>query len=144
MPDDLLISNDSRQTLLKKKRFLMAYAKLGTVLKAAEVADIHRSTFEQEWMPKDSEFAELFKGVQKDYLDKLLGICDEQAPHVPNLLMFRIKGLAPEYRDNYQVQVNVSQPVRILDYGPGPQPSIDAEVAEIKELSNPQEPSEQP
>jgi hypothetical protein len=63
-------SLDKPATSIKKKQFLAAYAECGIVGKAAEFAEIHRTTH-TKWMADDPEYAQQFADAHEDAMDKL-------------------------------------------------------------------------
>src|SRR5262249_13418277 len=113
----------------KKELFLSEYSRLGTILKAAPAASIDRKTH-YNWLKSDPEYAALFERAKEDYLEKLEAEADRRAVEgtlrpvfhqgeecgqirefSDTLLIFRLKGLAPErYRENQKIDVNVTGP----------------------------------
>src|SRR5262245_2192414 len=123
---------------IKRKRFLAAYAQCGVIRRAAEMADIGRSTH-QGWM-KDPEYAQQFADAHEDAMDRLVeearrrgaegweepvvyqgGLCypvvDGKPSKKPlmirkydsNLLMFILKGGRPEiYREYWKGEIKHS------------------------------------
>ena len=117
-----------RERLSRQRAFCDAYAKLGTISHAADLAGIARNTH-YGWLheQKDGErYAEMFAEAQQRYCDRLEREIDRRAvegweepvhykgervdlvrKYSDNLLMFRTKAVMPErYRDNSAVQVS--------------------------------------
>jgi hypothetical protein len=122
----------------KKARFLQALAETGYVLKACQLASIHRR-LSYQWKEEDPVFAQQWKEALEAYYDMMEAEADRRAvegtlkpvfwrgeevgairEYSDTLLMFRLNGLRPErYRpqpakDTVQVnvQVNVKDSLR--------------------------------
>lgn len=97
-----------RTTATKKDLFLTALARLGTQTKAANASGIARSTV-MYWQQEDPEFAEAIPKALQEHCDSLVDEAIRRGKEKSdNLLMFTIKGVRPEYRDNHKVDINIS------------------------------------
>jgi hypothetical protein len=124
----------------KKRVLLKAYAKSGSIEQAAKVAGVHRLTH-YDWMKNDPDYAVAFRYAKEDYREKLEAEADRRAidgvaepifdkngnqigerrKYSDTLLIFRLKGLAPEkYAERRRVdqKVNVSINKSFQDLSP--------------------------
>ena len=117
---------------LRKEAFLRAYSRNGNIGKSATAAGVTRNGADY-WRRTDPEFAERVEGAKLDYVEKLEREADRRAidgvaepifdkagnqigerrKYSDTLLIFRLKGLAPEKyaerrRVDQRVAVNVS------------------------------------
>lgn len=121
---------------VKQAAFLAAYAEVGNVTRAAELAKVPRS-MHYEWM-KDPEYAEAFQAAEQQACDRLEqearrraleGVeepvfhrgeqCGVVRKYSDTLLIFLLKGAMPEkYKDRHahDVNANVSATVRLEDF----------------------------
>lgn len=114
----------------KKKAFLAAYAEVGTITRAAELAGISRQTH-YDWLESDPNYPEMFKEADKQACDRLeqearrravQGVskpvfykgeeCGVVQEYSDTLLIFLLKGALPDkYKDRVQQEVtNIDVP----------------------------------
>lgn len=106
--------------LHRQKTFLDAYSRLGIVVDAAEVAQIERQSH-YDWLD-DPDYRQRWELAQAAFNDRLLGkglkavmAADERdLLYHPNAWMFTVKGRMPEYRDNTQINVSVTNQIATL------------------------------
>jgi len=120
----------------KRKAFLAAFAEVGTITRAAEIAKVTRQAH-YLWM-KDPEYAEAFAQAEQQACDRLEqearrraveGVeepvfhrgkqCGVVRKYSDTLLIFLLKGAMPEkYKDRHahDVNANVSATVRLEDF----------------------------
>jgi hypothetical protein len=124
----------------KKTGFLDAFSKLGQIGKACEVAMISRGTH-YFWMKKDEKYLKAFHEAEQMAADYLIDVLHERATvgaeHVISYegqitdrykipsdlcLIFALKRLRPEFRDNFLVnnfngptQLNVNHSTTTID-----------------------------
>ena len=116
----------------KKRAFLAAYAKCGTVTHAAEAAGIDRSSH-THWMHSDPEYVQAFELAKQMAIESLeaearrratLGVDDpvfyqgevvgHRKVYSDNLLMFLLKGAAPaKYRERAEITGAGGRPIRV-------------------------------
>lgn len=108
----------------KKRAFLTAFAKVGTVTHAAEIAGVNRDTH-RIWLQKDPEYAAAFERAKDAFADLLEKVALERATEgweepvfqggkevgrvrkfSNTLLIFLLKGLRPDkYRERYEQKI---------------------------------------
>ena len=80
----------------KQSAFLAAFAKCGTITKAAEAADIARQTH-YDWMKNEPNYPALFAQAEQEAADALEHAARERAlAGSDTLMIFLLKGLKPE------------------------------------------------
>jgi hypothetical protein len=91
----------------KKRAMLEAYAKLGTVNKAAEAVGCG-AWIHYYWQRTDDEYRQAFAVARHAYSEYLLSVVHERATRAEKpsdlLLMFGVKGLRPDYKDSTPAQ----------------------------------------
>jgi hypothetical protein len=107
----------------KKRAFLQSYEQHGYVGRAASEAGVHRTTV-YDWLKSDPEFAADVETAEKAVLERMEeeadrraiqgmrkpvfyrgDVCGHVQEYSDNLLMFRMKALAPEkYRDRQSIE----------------------------------------
>ena len=107
----------------KKGAFLAEYGKLGNITKAAEEVEMDRGTH-YVWLEADDQYAKDFAAAQSRYIEKLEAeadrrategveepvfhqgtVCGHKKRYSDTLLIFRLKGLAPErYRERTDIK----------------------------------------
>jgi hypothetical protein len=93
-------------TSLKKRAFLAAFSRCGSLSKAAKRAGVDRRTH-YNWRKSDPSYAEAFEQAKLESADALEDTLNDMA-HEGNVVaaIFLLKGLRPEkYRERSQVQV---------------------------------------
>lgn len=106
----------------KKRAFLAAYAKCGTIRKSAKIAKIDRTTH-YAWMNDDLQYAHEFEEAKEDFIETLEEEADRRGSegveeivfnkegeqvgvkvkYSDTLLIFRLKALRPEvYRERHE------------------------------------------
>src|SRR6266481_9971295 len=100
----------------KKKAFLIAYGKCGMVRTAARNAGVADHSH-YLWMDKDPQYRQAFEDIQPRVTQMLRDhiISRATAAKKPSdlLAMFEMKRRDPQYRDNFQIQVNSSGPTQV-------------------------------
>jgi len=134
------MSDHDKSVQAKREAFLAAYAEVGTVTHAAELAGISRTSHYQ-WM-ENQEYVEKFREAEKQACDRLeqevrrravTGVlepvfyqgeqCGTVRKYSDTLLIFATKGALPQkYRENVSMEVS----------GPGGGP-IDMRIAEMSD-----------
>ncbi len=109
----------------KKRAFLAAYARCGTVTQAATLADVHRSAH-YEWLKEDEAYVEAFAAAKEEAGEWLeaearrrafLGILkavhykgervDYVREYSDTLLIFLLKGAMPaKYRERHEITID--------------------------------------
>jgi hypothetical protein len=105
----------------RQEAFLLAYSQLGTILHAAKVAGIHRSTVYQ-WLSTDLySFKKRMDLAHDDYCDWIQGIIRDRIANPQGnrgsnvLVMFEAKAEMPEkYREEVKV-MNMEASLKMLD-----------------------------
>lgn len=107
----------------RQPAFLKAYARLGSIRKAAEAVELHRDTH-FAWMHRDPEYAAKFKGARAEYIERMEEeadrravegvqrpvfyqgmICGYTTEYSDALIMFRLRRLDPDaYRERQAVE----------------------------------------
>ena len=96
-----MASNSKEAVLDRQDRYLRAYAELGTVRNAAQVAEIDRSTVDR-WFKDDLQgFRAKYDHARqshREYLEsKMFALIEEMKPgQNPTLLIFALNGAWPE------------------------------------------------
>lgn len=73
-----LLHKGSRRSLSRKKRYLKAYAKLGTMTAAAAAVGVDRKAV-AKWQEKDAEFVLAVEQAEQEYCDKITKEIDRRA-----------------------------------------------------------------
>lgn len=134
----------------KKAEFLAAYVTVGTVLHAAEIAGIDRSTH-YRWLEGDAEYAKAFveaedkavealekearrralEGTEKPVYQngRMVGVIREYSD---TLLIFLLKGAKPQkYRERVDMTMDVRREIERLTSDPAEQEAALAEAERI-------------
>lgn len=118
-----------QQIKSRKNAFLAAFRECGIITKAAEIAEINRTTH-YDWLKNDPEYTERFRDAEEQAAERLEQearrravegvekpvfyqgqVCGTVTEYSDNLLMFLLKGIKPEkYKDRVSNEVNVIQP----------------------------------
>ncbi len=119
----------------RKKRFLLALARCGVVVRACEASGVPVATVYSSWRPDDPAFVadmarahDIGEGVLRS---RCIGAVEERALNMKSdgMLYFLTKYLEPRFKDGVNVGVQVSGPGSVeilLDHGP-PAPGPDNE-----------------
>lgn len=109
----------AQTTQRKKTLFLTAYARLGTVLHAAEAAQIARRTH-YEWLATDPEYKRSFVEAENAAIDSLEAEARRRAfAGSDTLLIFLMKGANPsKYRERVDVTMDIQKAVERLTPDP--------------------------
>ena len=97
---------------VKKRAFLVAYAKCGLMMRACAIVDIHHSTY-QDWLKNDKVFRQCFLEAKEWHIQQLEATADERATKLKGpsdtLLIFRLKALRPEvYRERHEMHMKIT------------------------------------
>lgn len=126
--------NGNDKTLQRKRAFLLAFAEVGTISHACEVAKMSRECY-YRWTREDSEFVEGYKLARESFIDRLEKEAYRRAhegvdepvfykgelvttvrKYSDILLMFLLKGAAPDkYRDNSKLELSGKVGVEIKE-----------------------------
>src|SRR4029077_9922636 len=101
---------------VKKRAFLKAYGECGSIIGALRMTKISQ-TSHFIWMDKDELYRQAFEDIQPRVLRMLQDhvmkrIKDPKRPS-DLLCMFEMERRDPQYRDNYQIQINSSGPTQV-------------------------------
>ncbi|PYS91504.1 MAG: hypothetical protein DMF62_02515 [Acidobacteria bacterium] len=99
----------------KKKPFLQAFSRIGTIIRAAEAVRIDPSTV-YEWLKADEEFQNAFNAVNNEVTERLEDIAIDKAMRGDNtMLIFLLKSRAPEkYMERFRHEVQNEQLGRLI------------------------------
>lgn len=116
----------------KKAAFLAAFAKEGTILRAAEAAQISRRTH-YLWLSQDEAYAIAFREVEHDAGEALEAEARKRAfAGSDTLLIFLLKAAIPsKYRERVDMTLDVRQAVERLTADPAERMAAMAEVERI-------------
>ena len=109
----------------KKRAFLAAFAEVGTITHAAELAGIHRNAH-YDWLKNDPSYPDLFREADQKACEKLEQEARRRAVHgvgepvfyqgqpvgtvqkySDTLLIFLLKGALPDkYRERYAAEIS--------------------------------------
>ncbi len=112
----------------KKRAFLAAYARCGSLRAAQEISGVNRWSHSATWIKSDREYIEAFEQAKQMHVERLEEEADRRAmegvskpvfykgavvgytvEHSDTLLMFRLNALAPEkYRYRQHVTADVT------------------------------------
>jgi hypothetical protein len=114
-------STVNKQCWVRQEAFLLAYAKLGTILHAAEAVGIHRDTV-NKWISADLySFKKRMDLAHDDYCDWIQGLIRDRIANPQGnrgsdvLVMFAAKAEMPQkYREEVRV-IGVETQVAMLD-----------------------------
>ncbi len=97
----------------RKKEFLRCYAANASIQAAANLSGVSRQAV-QGWMKTDPEFSRACDDARETHIATLESeIIRRGLAKSDLLLMFRMKYLRPEYRDNNGATVNINQAVQL-------------------------------
>lgn len=125
---------DNRTLQHKKTAFLAAFAEVGNITRAAEIAKVSRQAH-YEWMKEDPDYPAMFRDADQQACDRLEQEARRRAVEGTNkpvfhkgeqcgvireysdtLLIFLLKGALPEkYKDRVQQDINANVQINKLE-----------------------------
>lgn len=106
----------SGSAILRRKRaFLAAYQTSGKITDSADELGISRDTY-YDWLATDPDFTAAIDSIHEWWTAKLRGRVLERSEKSDLLLMFEMKRRDPAYKDNWKIELNVSQQVAAGDW----------------------------